>query len=715
MSETKKILGSVNSDGIGKIFGWAVNPVGKKPKIEILVNGKIISTVAASEYRKDIESLGHSPDGLCGFLTQYALKPLDYVEGRVKGTRAYLPKVLGSGIVKREHLMDVVYRVGIGVITYNRLGFLKNCISNIRRYSSLPYYLVVADDGSQDGTLEWCESEGITVIHGANKGCAWNKNRALYFLLNNTDCDVILLIEDDCWPSDPGWLQAWSLAARKFGHICDAHPSIHGNTGAIVSGRGTPIEPFVSKLATAPCTACSREALESVGYLDSRFRGYGAEHVEWSMRFNKKYPVIVNGSERPDLFLVMHTGLEEHDGPSSADQEQITRNRLLRQSMTDDPVYKDPWSSDAERDEFLKEQVNKVVPAVMPMTAAASHQKTSEQSLQANSSISAGKSQTFRKRILFAHVPKTAGTSFRSSVCQAVSNHEVLADYGQKNGMTSKNIQDAIYGSQQIDFFSLCAMPWKILFSHFQDTKLKLPGYIKAVPEATLATIVRDPLQRIVSEFFHFKNNYGYNKPFEVFIDEPRFINRQRLSIGNVPLSSFEYIGITERYADSLSLFKELYGIELAEQRVNVRDEKSSEIAMAPEQIKKFCKSNLGDIALYNEALALFSRLIRESPSIVADARFRGAFSLLPSGIISGWAVDYSSFWPVRVCFRSDDGKVLYERACVYREDVRVKRLHLSGYCGFEISVNSLKKRLGEAPVIVAIENGPELGRLFGK
>src|SRR5579871_3206051 len=125
--------------------------------------------------------------------------------------------------------------LGIGLITYSRLGSLKECLRSIETHTRRPYRLVIADDGSRDGTVEWASRDGYRIITGARRGCAWNKNRALYYLLTQTDCDPILLLEDDTFPSEPGWESRWVEAADRWQHVnyCPAPP-----------GSETPDEPL---------------------------------------------------------------------------------------------------------------------------------------------------------------------------------------------------------------------------------------------------------------------------------------------------------------------------------------------------------------------------------------------------------------------------------------------------------------------------------------
>src|SRR5690242_19355284 len=97
--------------------------------------------------------------------------------------------------------------LGLGIITYNRKEALQKCLERIRSFTRTPYQLVVADDGSEDGSAEWARAQGISVVTGQRRGVVWNRNRALAYLHEWTTCDPILMLEDDAWPAEPGWEQ----------------------------------------------------------------------------------------------------------------------------------------------------------------------------------------------------------------------------------------------------------------------------------------------------------------------------------------------------------------------------------------------------------------------------------------------------------------------------------------------------------------------------
>ena len=81
------------------------------------------------------------------------------------------------------------FRVGVGIVSYNRKELVSGTIDQVRALTQQSdTALVVADDGSSDGTLTMLRDKQVPVITGVNMGIAWNKNRALYLLSHVLRC-----------------------------------------------------------------------------------------------------------------------------------------------------------------------------------------------------------------------------------------------------------------------------------------------------------------------------------------------------------------------------------------------------------------------------------------------------------------------------------------------------------------------------------------------
>jgi glycosyltransferase involved in cell wall biosynthesis len=248
------------------------------------------------------------------------------------------------------------YPVGIGIVTYNRKEILNDTIDRVRSFTCRPgAQLVVADDGSSDGTLAMLREKQVPVVTGVNMGIAWNKNRALFLLSQMLRCEIVILLEDDTGPTQAGWEDAWIEATQRWGHV---NYSSEWMEEHILSGSGTPADPIRSRYITAQCSAYSRAALTYGGYFDPRFRGYGHEHVEHSRRLVR---VGYGGTDerRNDeeivTYLALKSDLTVTATPSFRNVEQEDRNFQLATRIMGAQGYRAPWGEDNELRQFRSE------------------------------------------------------------------------------------------------------------------------------------------------------------------------------------------------------------------------------------------------------------------------------------------------------------------------------------------------------------------------
>lgn len=238
--------------------------------------------------------------------------------------------------------------LGIGIITFNRRRMLQTCLEAVKELTESPHEIVIADDGSKDDTVLWARREKHCVVTGQRKGCAWNKNRALAHLLTQTDCDPILLLEEDSFPTEKGWEREWIAAARRWHHV--NHKHLREEEGDLI-GKGTAESPYICHAYGGQCTISTRAALQEIGYLDSRFVGYGWEHVEWTNRFRWKFRSdwMQAGIPRFAVPCLAH-GVRATWTESYGNQKDMTDNAVVYRRIRSDPLYRRAWRTQEEFD-----------------------------------------------------------------------------------------------------------------------------------------------------------------------------------------------------------------------------------------------------------------------------------------------------------------------------------------------------------------------------
>ena len=101
--------------------------------------------------------------------------------------------------------MKEIKNVVFGITTYNRKRYLKKCIDTFikTRNKDLNWTLIVADDGSKDGTIQYLESLYIqdTPIHiiKNNKTHITRQTNSIFEVANHLDYDFGFKADDDVY------------------------------------------------------------------------------------------------------------------------------------------------------------------------------------------------------------------------------------------------------------------------------------------------------------------------------------------------------------------------------------------------------------------------------------------------------------------------------------------------------------------------------------
>ena len=181
------------------------------------------------------------------------------------------------------------------IATYNRVALLTKTLESLFRQEYAEFEIVVANDGSTDGThayLERLAAEGrIIYTHHANSGLAATRKAAL----DRTRGEFIAITDNDCVvPAD--WLKR---LARHF-----EDPQVAGVGGATETGNPESVyaltndlinnyfkgvlngRPGIPPYVTGNNVAYRRSALEKAGGPDLRFQ-FGAEDRDLSYRVER--------------------------------------------------------------------------------------------------------------------------------------------------------------------------------------------------------------------------------------------------------------------------------------------------------------------------------------------------------------------------------------------------------------------------------------------
>jgi len=211
-------------------------------------------------------------------------------------------------------------------------------------------------------------------------------------------------------------------------------------------------------------------------------------------------------------------------------------------------------------------------------------------------------SQLFRQvRVLLSlHIPKTGGVSFRQMLATL---------FGEAYCQTYWEITDA-HGQVLADF----PPSVRCIHGHFYAEKLR-----RRFPGAALVSWVREPVERVASFYYYWQREPDWKNPLCRALHEhdwtlrdfaARDETRNEMSryFGCVAPEDFAFIGLTERFPESMRLFVQLFHLTaVPAARANANPARSDDTYSLPEDLRsEIAALNAEDCALYRECARLF-------------------------------------------------------------------------------------------------------------
>ncbi len=289
--------------------------------------------------------------------------------------------------------------------------------------------------------------------------------------------------------------------------------------------------------------------------------------------------------------------------------------------------------------------------------------------------------------IIYLHIPKTAGTSFRLSAEQYFGPDQVLNDYGEKSPNTSDDVRTSVYDGNDIKAMRAAGLKKNFLTGHFSLAK-----YREVFPDSPVITFFRNPVDRVISEYIHFSSHYNFEGSLQDFYRRKHFQNRQAQALSGASPLDLDYYGITEQYESSLKGFNDRYGTNFPMANLNRgRYQGGAQELASADEIAEIKSLNQADIELYQSAVEKFSEQ-KTTPevSLKTTNRYCGIFGGMNSEELFGWLVDRESNAPGELAI-SVNGEIRHKQpADKYRQDLKRKGYHIEGTCGFQVPISKL-------------------------
>jgi GT2 family glycosyltransferase/tetratricopeptide (TPR) repeat protein/2-polyprenyl-3-methyl-5-hydroxy-6-metoxy-1,4-benzoquinol methylase len=233
----------------------------------------------------------------------------------------------------------------IVVVTWNELPYTQLCIESLRKYTHLPYELIVVDNGSTDGSLDWLRSQADVrlIANPTNLGFPKAANQGI----KAANGENILLLNNDTVVT-PGWLRRMleRLYSRpEVGMVGPLSNFVSGpqqidvpyknlieldgfawDWGKTHRGQSESIDRLVGF-----CLLMKREVIEKIGLLDERFEMGCFEDDDLCRR------ALEAGYE----LLICKDAFVHHFGGRTFIGNQLPFSQIIRENQR---RFRDKWS-----------------------------------------------------------------------------------------------------------------------------------------------------------------------------------------------------------------------------------------------------------------------------------------------------------------------------------------------------------------------------------
>lgn len=209
--------------------------------------------------------------------------------------------------------------------------------------------------------------------------------------------------------------------------------------------------------------------------------------------------------------------------------------------------------------------------------------------------------------LLFVHVPKTAGTSFRKSL-ESQGQAKMLYDYGEHPESSPALLENLHEDGSIKDESIFDPDKLNVICGHVRFQK-----YARCVEPQNVLSILRNPVERVVSEYQHLVRHAGMATTFADFIAMPKQINKQYRMLDGTDTSGGGLFGLTSHYDCFLELVKKRFNISVETSVLNQAPDSdhAERFAIPIDEINRAYELNRKDLKLFFAVVSKFRKDLR--------------------------------------------------------------------------------------------------------
>lgn len=216
--------------------------------------------------------------------------------------------------------------------------------------------------------------------------------------------------------------------------------------------------------------------------------------------------------------------------------------------------------------------------------------------------------------VFFIHLQKTGGTSINHAAVEQFSRDRVMMLYGPTSQWTSAAAIEIMSrprpkGGRRRERYH--ALSEYILSHDIAFFSSHLPAnYLPCFDPDRAFTLLRNPVERVISQYFFFRQQKHTSETIEEFIEHAENRNHQSRMLRHMTLEDLAAVGIMERYEPFLAHLNRRLGLQFRQvhqKRAGLLKTIRARMLSAS-LLKRIAELNEDDARLYEKALDIVNR-----------------------------------------------------------------------------------------------------------